>query len=86
MLDGGKDLKLGVDTGVAAGPIGRLAEGGVNKPAWGAPLPIIVLNVYEHLSFMDDGANRQAYLNASWKNFNWTTANDLFKRACSIRL
>jgi lipid-binding SYLF domain-containing protein len=30
MLEGGKDLKLGVDAGVAAGPIGRSAEAGVN--------------------------------------------------------
>jgi len=30
MLEGGKDLKLGVDAGVVAGPIGRSAEAGVN--------------------------------------------------------
>jgi lipid-binding SYLF domain-containing protein/peptidoglycan hydrolase-like protein with peptidoglycan-binding domain len=30
VLDGGKDLKLGVDAGVAAGPVGRSAEAGVN--------------------------------------------------------
>lgn len=30
MLSGGKDLKLGVDAGVVAGPIGRSAEAGVN--------------------------------------------------------
>ena len=29
-LEGGKDLKLGVDAGVVAGPIGREAEAGVN--------------------------------------------------------
>src|SRR5262249_38341462 len=29
-LEGGKDLKLGVDAGVAAGPVGRSAEAGVN--------------------------------------------------------
>jgi len=29
MLEGGKELKLGVDAGVAAGPIGRTAEAGV---------------------------------------------------------
>jgi superoxide dismutase, Fe-Mn family len=56
-------------------------QGGV----WGA-LPIIVLDVYEHAYFMDYGADRQAYLKAFWKNFNWTAANDLFKRASSIRL
>lgn len=56
-------------------------EGGV----WGA-LPIIVLDVYEHAYFMDYGADRQAYLKAFWKNFNWSAANDLFKRASTIRL
>jgi superoxide dismutase, Fe-Mn family len=56
-------------------------QGGV----WGA-LPVIVLDVYEHAYFMDYGADRQAYLKAFWKNFNWTAANDLFKRASTIRL
>jgi Fe-Mn family superoxide dismutase len=56
-------------------------QGGV----WGA-LPIIVLDVYEHAYFADFGADKQAYLKAFWKNFNWTTANDLFKRASTIRL
>jgi Fe-Mn family superoxide dismutase len=56
-------------------------QGGV----WGA-LPIVVLDVYEHAYFMDYGADRQAYLKAFWKNFNWTAANDLFKRAATIRL
>jgi len=30
MLEGGKDLKLGVDAGIVAGPIGRTAEAGVS--------------------------------------------------------
>jgi lipid-binding SYLF domain-containing protein len=30
LLEGGHDLKLGVDAGVTAGPIGRSAEAGVN--------------------------------------------------------
>ncbi len=30
LLEGGKDLKLGVDAGVVAGPVGRSAEAGVN--------------------------------------------------------
>jgi len=56
-------------------------QGGV----WGA-IPIIVLDVYEHAYFMDFGADRKAYLKTFWKNFNWSAANDLFKRASSIRL
>src|SRR5215470_11974069 len=30
MLEGGKDMKLGVDAAAVAGPIGRSAEAGVN--------------------------------------------------------
>lgn len=30
MLEGGKDLKLGVDAGIVAGPVGRSAEAGAN--------------------------------------------------------
>jgi lipid-binding SYLF domain-containing protein len=30
LLEGGKDLKLGVDAGAVAGPVGRTAEAGVN--------------------------------------------------------
>ncbi len=56
-------------------------QGGV----WGA-LPVIVLDVYEHAYVMDFGADRTLYLKAFWKNFNWSAANDLFKRASSIRL
>jgi Fe-Mn family superoxide dismutase len=57
------------------------SQGGI----WGA-LPIIVIDVYEHAYVMDYGADRQAYLKAFWKNFNWSAANDLFKRASTIRL
>jgi superoxide dismutase, Fe-Mn family len=56
-------------------------QGGI----WGA-LPIITLDVYEHAYFMDYGSDRQAYLKAFWKNFSWNAANDLFKRASTIRL
>ena len=56
-------------------------QGGV----WGA-VPIIVLDVHEHAYFMDYGADRKAYLKVFWKNFNWSRANDLFKRASLIRL
>jgi superoxide dismutase, Fe-Mn family len=56
-------------------------QGGV----WGA-LPIIVLDVYEHAYFMDYGADRKKYIEAFWNNFNWSAANDLFKKASAIRL
>jgi superoxide dismutase, Fe-Mn family len=56
-------------------------QGGV----WGA-LPVIVLDVYEHAYFMDYGADRKAYIEAFWKNFNWPAANDLYKRTSAIHL
>jgi Fe-Mn family superoxide dismutase len=56
-------------------------QGGV----WGA-LPVIVLDVYEHAYFMDYGADRKKYIEAFWKNFNWSAANELFKKASAIRL
>jgi Fe-Mn family superoxide dismutase len=56
-------------------------QGGV----WGA-LPVIVLDVYEHAYFMDHGADRKAYLQAFWTNFNWSAANDLFKKVSEVRL
>jgi superoxide dismutase, Fe-Mn family len=52
---------------------------------WGA-LPIIVVDMYEHAYWVDYDADRQAYLKAFWNNLNWRAANDLFKRACTIRL
>lgn len=56
-------------------------QGGV----WGA-LPVIVLDVYEHAYFADYGADRKEYLKAFWKNFNWSAANELFRRVSAIRL
>jgi Fe-Mn family superoxide dismutase len=56
-------------------------QGGV----WGC-LPVIVLDVYEHAYFMDFGADKQKYIEAFWKNFNWSAANDLFKQVSAVRL
>jgi Fe-Mn family superoxide dismutase len=56
-------------------------QGGV----WGA-LPVIVLDMYEHAYFIDFGADKEKYIEAFWKNFNWSTANDLFKRVSAVRL
>ena len=56
-------------------------QGGV----WGA-IPIIVLDVYEHAYFMDYGADREAYIQAFWKNFNWPGANELFRKASAIQM
>ena len=54
-------------------------QGGV----WGC-IPLIVLDVYEHAYFIDFGADKQKYLEAFWKNFNWSAANDLFRKASGI--
>ncbi len=56
-------------------------QGGV----WGA-LPVVVLDVYEHAYFIDFGADRQKYIVTFWKNFDWSAANDLFKRVSTMRL
>jgi superoxide dismutase, Fe-Mn family len=56
-------------------------QGGI----WGA-IPIIVLDVYEHAYFMDYGADRNAYIQAFWKNFNWSAANAQFMKASAIQL
>lgn len=50
-------------------------QGGV----WGC-LPIIVLDVFEHAYFIDHGSDRKAYIEAYWKNFDWTAANALFEK------
>lgn len=47
---------------------------------WGC-LPIIVLDVYEHAYFIDKGSDRKAYIEAFWKNLDWTKANELFEKA-----
>jgi Fe-Mn family superoxide dismutase len=51
-------------------------QGGV----WGA-IPIIVLDVYEHAYFIDQGSDRKTYLAAFWKNLDWAKANELYKTA-----
>jgi superoxide dismutase, Fe-Mn family len=56
-------------------------QGGV----WGC-LPVIVLDVYEHAYFIDFGADKQKYIETFWKNFNWTSANELFKKMSAVRL
>jgi Fe-Mn family superoxide dismutase len=51
-------------------------QGGV----WGC-LPVIVLDVYEHAYFIDQGSDRKAYLAAFWKNLDWKKANAFYKAA-----
>jgi Fe-Mn family superoxide dismutase len=52
---------------------------------WGA-LPIIVLDVYEHAYMMDFGADRESYIRVFWETFNWSTANELYKKVSTVRL
>ncbi len=54
-------------------------QGGV----WGA-IPVIVLDCYEHAYFIDFGADKKSYLQAVWKNFNWSKAEELFLAANKI--
>ncbi|MCC6404888.1 MAG: superoxide dismutase [Candidatus Yanofskybacteria bacterium] len=56
-------------------------QGGV----WGC-LPVIVLDVYEHAYFIDFGSDKKAYIEAFWKNFNWTKAEELYLKARQVTL
>lgn len=47
-------------------------------------LPILVLDVYEHAYFIDEGADRKAYIAHWWKNINWKIADELYARAQAI--
>ena len=54
-------------------------QGGV----WGC-LPIIVLDVYEHAYFIDFGSDKKAYIEAFWKNFNWSVAEEMYLKARDV--
>ena len=56
-------------------------QGGV----WGC-IPIIVLDVYEHASFIDFGSDRKAYIEAYWKNFNWAAAEAMYLKVRGLKL
>jgi len=56
-------------------------QGGV----WGC-LPIIVLDVYEHAYFIDFGADRKAYIQAYWANFNWAAAESRYLKVRDLKL
>jgi Fe-Mn family superoxide dismutase len=34
--------------------------------------PVLVVDVYEHAYLIDYGTDRSAYLNALWKQIDWT--------------
>ncbi len=52
---------------------------------WGC-IPILVCDVYEHAYFIDFGSDRKAYIEAFFKNLNWETANELYKKFSAISL
>ena len=54
-------------------------QGGV----WGC-LPIIVLDVYEHAYFIDFGSDKKAYIEAFWKNFAWSKAEELYLKVRGV--
>lgn len=56
-------------------------QGGV----WGC-LPIIVLDCYEHAYFIDYGSDKKAYIEALWRNFNWTKAEELYVKVREVRI
>jgi len=50
-----------------------------HEGVWGA-FPIITLDVYEHAYFIDYGSDRKKYIEDYWVNFNWTAAEELYKK------
>ena len=40
--------------------------------------PILILDVYEHAYFMDYGTDRKSYIEAFWKNIDWSVVNERF--------
>ncbi len=56
-------------------------QGGV----WGC-LPVIVLDCYEHAYFIDHGSDKKAYIQAFWKNLDWSKAEELYVQASQVRL
>lgn len=46
---------------------------------WGAS-PLLILDVYEHAYFLDQGAARKAYIEAFMKNINWDAVNQRAER------
>ncbi len=55
-------------------------QGGV----WGC-IPVIVLDVYEHAYFIDFGSDRKAYIEAFWKNFDWSAAEAIYLKAQDLK-
>lgn len=51
-------------------------QGGV----WGTG-PILVLDVYEHAYFIDYGSDRKSYIEAFFKNLNWSAIDKKFSQA-----
>lgn len=52
---------------------------------WGC-IPVLALDVYEHAYFIDHGSDRKAYIQAFFKNLDWGAANELFKKASSVKI
>jgi len=52
---------------------------------WGC-IPVLVCDVYEHAYFIDYGSDRKAYLAAFFRNLNWETAENIFKKVRAFSL
>ena len=46
---------------------------------WGAA-PILVLDMYEHAYFIDFGTDKKSYIDAFFKNLNWTAIDQKYKK------
>lgn len=55
-------------------------QGGI----WGC-IPLIVLDVYEHAYFIDYGSDRKSYIADFWKNLDWKSVDESFRRYSNIK-
>lgn len=70
---------------VKAGKLKQYNGDAHNQSVWGC-VPIIAIDVYEHAYFIDFGSDRKAYLEAFWKNFDWSAAEELYLKVKKFSL
>jgi len=67
---------------------GRLMNNGLdahNVYGFLNAVPLLVLDVYEHAYYVDQGPKRAPYIDAFFENVNWNTVNKRFEAALKAR-
>ena len=63
---------------------GRLINNGLdahNVYGFMNAIPVLVLDVYEHAYYIDQGPDRKKYIDAFFENINWDVVNKRFEKA-----